>query len=467
MTEHIQIIGLQNIPKIKKGDNIAQIILETCKNQSFELQNLDIILIAQTIITKSLGRIRDLKKIEPSLEAQQLYEKVKPLAEEKRIPIKTPHLIQAILEESARVLKAEHVIITETKHGFICANAGIDKSNIEGETKIGLLPIDCDEEAQKICKKIKAVTRKQIAIIITDSFGRPFRRGAVGVALGVAGILPIKDQRGKKDLFGNILQSTIIGQGDNLAAAAQLIMGEADEGLPIIIIRGYRFKYDEDATISSLLRSSEEDIFRPSSTEFFRNILKKRRSYKLPFLQKEVPKKIIKNCIEMSRWAPSAHNSQPWRYLILEKDSMREQLIDEMNKKLECDLSKEGKSKTYIKRKIEKTRSQFLESPFLILLCLDTLALEEYSDEERNNNEYLLGLQGVSAAATYLLLSFEILGLSACWYCAPLFAKDIVKKVIRLPKHLDPMAFFTVGYGIESNVKTPFRKGVKDIIINI
>ena len=294
MNESLKIFGLKDIPFIKKGDNIAQLILDACEKAEISLKEQDIILIAQTIITKSLGRIKNLKKIKPSQKAYKIYNMVKPLAEAKNIPEKSPELIQAILDESKEILKAEHVIITETKHGFICANAGIDKSNIEGEESIGLLPNDPDREASKIRKKVHKLTSKEIGVIITDSFGRPFRNGAIGVALGVSGISPIKDQRGKKDLFGKELKSTIIGQADNLASAAQLLMGEANEGVPVVIIRGYKFSPDIKATISSIIRSPESDIFRINSKKTFKRVLKNRRSYKLKYSKKKVKKNTIK-----------------------------------------------------------------------------------------------------------------------------------------------------------------------------
>jgi coenzyme F420-0:L-glutamate ligase/coenzyme F420-1:gamma-L-glutamate ligase len=467
MRKNVKIIGLKNIPFIRKGDNIAQLILDACRKDNISLKEKDIILIAQTIITKSLGRTKSLKAIKPSQRAYEIYKKVKPLAEAKNIPVKSPELIQAILDESKRVLRAEHVIITETHQGFICANAGIDKSNIEGEHNIGLLPKSPDQVATKIRKEITSVTGKEIGVILTDSFGRPFRNGAVGVALGISGISPTKDQRGEKDLYGRELQSTIIGQADNLASAAQLLMGESNEGIPIAIIRGYDFSFDNEATISSILRSPESDIFRTASKEVFIKTLKDRRSYKLTFSQQEVERDTIKRCIRLARWAPSAHNSQPWRYIILEKGTLREKLINRMNEKLKSDLKEDGKGESYIKKKINKTRGQFLESPLLLLLCLEKEDLEIYPDEKRNQNEFILGVQSISTSATYLLLALENEGLAACWYCAPLFAKGIVKEVLQLPPTLVPMAFFTVGYPKESKIKPPYRKELEDIIYEI
>jgi len=467
MKNKIEIIGLQGIPLINPRDDIGEIILNSLENNKIELKNGDILLIAQTIISKSIGRIKNLKQVTPSPEALSLYKKITPKAIEKNIPVKTPEHIQVILDESKEIIKAEHVLITETHHGFICANAGIDKSNIEGEDNISLLPENSDLEAKKIHNTIRKGTGKHIAIIITDSFGRPFRVGAIGVALGIYGVRPVIDKRGSFDLFGHELQSTIIGQVDNLAAAAQLVMGETNEGIPIALIRGHDFEFSDDVSIKTILRDKDSDIFRNIDLHLeFINLLKKRRSYKSEFNSRDVNKKIIEESIETARWAPSAHNSQTWRYIILEKNKTRNDLIEKMNEKLRNDLRKDKKNEAFIEKKIKKTRNQFLQSPYLILICIDTTDLEDYSDQERRENEFIMSVQSVSASITYFLLALESKGLAACWYCAPLFSKEIVKSELNLPKKYVPIAFITVGYPLKVP-KVPIRKKLSEIIFKI
>ncbi len=466
MQNKIDLIGLKGIPIIKPGDNISKIILEALKFNNIVLEDGDIIIIAQTIISKSNGRIKNLKNITPSKKAIEMHNTITPLAKSVGIPVKTPELIQVILEESKEILKTEHVLITETNHGFVCANAGIDQSNVEGEYNITLLPKNPDHDANKIRQTLKKKTKKNVAIIISDSFGRPFRVGAVGVALGISGINAILDKRGSKDLFGHELQSTIVAQADNLASAAQLIMGECDEGLPVVLIRGYKFNYQENTSIKSIIREKSSDIFRKNKIDILSEILKNRRSYKLKFDFRDVDTKIIENCIELARWAPSAHNGQFWRFVILEKGVIRTHLIENMNIKLRQDLESDGKSDEFIQKKIEKTRENFLEAPILTLLCLDTANLEKYSDPERSNNEYTLGIQSISASATYFLLALHTMQLAACWYCAPLFSRDIVKETLHLPNSYEPMAFFTVGYPIKK-IEAPARKKLNDFIFKL
>jgi len=467
MNEKIDIIGLRGIPLITPGDNVPKVILKALKETNLDLENGDIILITQSIISKANGLIKNLKDIIPGKKALELYKNMTPKSNSMGIPVKNAELIQAILDESKEIIRSEHVLITETKHGFICANAGVDASNAGGGDNITLLPVKPDEDATKIRKEIKKLTNKDVAVIITDSFGRPFREGAVGVAIGISGISALLDRRGEMDLYGRVLQSKIVGQVDNLASAAQLIMGEASEGLPVIIVRGYEFKFKENVSIKQIIREKSSDLFIGTfERSEWDKVLKERRSYKSEFSNQSVDKNLIEDCIEIARWAPSAHNGQFWRYIILEKGSIRNELINRMNLKLEQDLLKDGKSKTFIDEKINKTKYRFLNAPFLILLCLDNGFLHKYPDEERNMNEFILGVQSVSASATYFLLAIHAKELAACWYCAPVFSKQVVKETLKLPDSFEPMAFFTIGYPLK-DVKAPSRKNLNEIIYDI
>ena len=161
MNENVNIIGIKDIPLIKTGDDLPSIILNALKRNNLTIENGDILVIAQTIVSKSLGRIKNLVNIKPTQEALKLYEKMAPLARKRGLPIKSPELIQAILDESKQVLKAEHVMVVETHHGFICANAGIDQSNVGSEDLITLLPLDSDEEAEKIRDSLQKSTGKK------------------------------------------------------------------------------------------------------------------------------------------------------------------------------------------------------------------------------------------------------------------------------------------------------------------
>ncbi|MHA1273935.1 MAG: coenzyme F420-0:L-glutamate ligase [Promethearchaeota archaeon] len=262
MVKKISIYGIEGIPLIKPGDNIAEIIIKALEKENISLQDKDIILIAQSIISKSLGLILDLNKIDVSVKAKKIWERISQKSKEKNLPSINPEFIQVVIDESNEIIRAEHILITETKHGFICANAGVDRSNSMGKNKVTLLPREPDKEALKIRNYIKEKTGKNVAIVITDSFGRPFRKGSVGVAIGTSGIEPLYDRRGEKDLYGYELEDTIVGHIDNLASASQLIMGESNEGIPVVIIRGYNFELNEKASINQIIIEKDFDLFR-------------------------------------------------------------------------------------------------------------------------------------------------------------------------------------------------------------
>lgn len=247
----IKIIGLKGIPLIKPGDNLANLIIKAAKNQRLKIENGDVLVIAQTIVSKAEEQIVDLAEIKPSRKAIQLAKKTG----------KDPKIVELILKESKDVLRTgPDFIIVETKHGFICANAGVDQSNIE-KGKALLLPKNPDKCAEKIRGEIKKITGTDIAVIISDSQGRAFREGVLGTAIGVSGLIPIWDRRGDIDLFGRELKITKVAVADQLTAAASLVMGEANEGIPVVLIRG-AFYHKGKGKIRELLFPKKKDVFR-------------------------------------------------------------------------------------------------------------------------------------------------------------------------------------------------------------
>lgn len=251
----IELIGLENIPIVDNSSDISQIIKDAIEKQGCLLKHGDIILIAETLISKAEDNFIQLDELIPSDEALELAQKSG----------KDPKLVQAILDESNEVVRiGPNFIITETKHGFVCANAGIDESNV-GDGLATPMPVNADKSAAKIREFLESEFGVEIAVIITDTQGRAFRFGAIGTAIGCSGITPIWRRVGEKDLYGRELETTEIATADELSAAASLVMGQADEGLPVVLIRGFsNFDTirDENANIKSLLMTKEFDVFR-------------------------------------------------------------------------------------------------------------------------------------------------------------------------------------------------------------
>ena len=248
----IEIIPILIRDDIKKGDDIAHLIIKSIKDKNESLQENDVVIITHKIISKAEGRTTDLRNIVPSEESKKISSNTG----------KDPRLVELIISQSNEIVKIERdIIITETKHGFVCANAGIDTSNVgKLSDHVLLLPDDPDESARNIRNSINAKTGVNVGIIISDTFGRPFRKGQVNIAIGVAGIDPIKSYIGKRDMFGKILRVTEIAIADEITSAAELVMGKSSR-VPVSIVRGYDFNFN-DSSISKVTRSKKDDLFR-------------------------------------------------------------------------------------------------------------------------------------------------------------------------------------------------------------
>jgi len=235
---------------VKRGDDIGELIVHAAEKNGPRVDDGDVVVVAQSIVSKVEGDVVDLRAVRPGLLAQRLAERLD----------KDPREVEVILEQSKEIVRLGHVIISRTKHGFVCANAGVDHSNVEPE-HVTLLPDDPDASAERIRSAIKQIAGVDVAVIISDTQGRPFRLGAVGVAIGVAGISPLLDLRGRRDLYGKELKVTITSPADALAAAAVAIMGEADEGTPVVIIKGAIYKRGHGSA-RELVMPPERDLFR-------------------------------------------------------------------------------------------------------------------------------------------------------------------------------------------------------------
>jgi coenzyme F420-0:L-glutamate ligase/coenzyme F420-1:gamma-L-glutamate ligase len=249
----IDIIAVENLPLMKKGDKIAQLVVNAAEKQRTPLQNKDVVVITHKIVSKSEGSTVNLDDVTPSPRAKEIAQKTG----------KEPALVEVILGETKEIVRiGSNSLITETKNGIVCANAGVDKSNIEGEKNIALLPRNPDATAQQIRQEIKTLTNRDVAVIISDTHGRPLRMGEINVAIGVAGIKPTRDRRGEKDMFGYVLRVKQTAVADELASAAELLIGQASEGIPVVIIRGYDYQPTENVSAKELIRPKEEDFFR-------------------------------------------------------------------------------------------------------------------------------------------------------------------------------------------------------------
>jgi coenzyme F420-0:L-glutamate ligase/coenzyme F420-1:gamma-L-glutamate ligase len=247
----IQILELRKIPLVKSGDSIGLLIAEAAKKEGVQIRDGDVIVVAQKIVSKAEGNVVALKSLTPSSLAETIS----------KVSGKDPRHIEAILRETASIVRMKEAhLIVETHHGFVCANAGVDRSNVEDGDTVILLPVDPDKSAREIRSKIIEVTGADVAVIISDTFGRAWRIGQVNVAIGVNGLQPVSDYRGSKDMFGYVLNVTQMAIADELCSAAELVMKKSD-GVPVAIVRGFDYPKGSGSA-KDLIRPREEDLFR-------------------------------------------------------------------------------------------------------------------------------------------------------------------------------------------------------------
>jgi coenzyme F420-0:L-glutamate ligase/coenzyme F420-1:gamma-L-glutamate ligase len=245
----VQLIPIRGLPLIRRGDDLGELIVQAAEKQGLKIEDGDIVVVAQSAVSKAEGNVVDLREVEPSNSAREIAERLD----------KDPREVEVILQQSKEIVRLAHVIISRTKHGFVCANAGVDHSNA-GPDHLTTLPDDPDASAARIRETIRKSGR-DVAVIVTDTQGRPFRLGCVGVALGVAGMKPLLDLRGKKDLFGKELRVTVTSPADAIAAGAVSVMGEADEGTPVVLVKGAVYERG-DGEARELIRPPERDLFK-------------------------------------------------------------------------------------------------------------------------------------------------------------------------------------------------------------
>lgn len=248
------VFALEGFPLIGFGDDLAKTIVDTARKDGLELEDGDVIVAAQKIFSKAEGRVVRLRDVVASTRAKELA----------RLVGKDPRFVELVLRETKEVLKASgEILLVEDVRGSVCINAGIDKSNVQGRGEFALLPENPDRSAEECRLRIKELTSKNVAVIICDTYSRPFRRGQANFAIGVAGINPFRDYRGKKDLFGLVLKVKNVAVADEVAAAAELLMGQARESKPVVVLRGLSGVVEvcEKCSAGALRISREEDLF--------------------------------------------------------------------------------------------------------------------------------------------------------------------------------------------------------------
>lgn len=254
MAKAVSLIGLESFPMVKLGDDLAALIITAMNGEGLSIDDGDVVVVAHKVVSKAEGRVVMLRDIQPSKKSMEIA----------KVTLRDPRLVELILQETKNIVKATpEILIVENLQGFVCVNAGADKSNVKGDDAYALLPKDPDKSARQIRSEIKRLVGKKVGVVITDTYSRPFRRGQVEFAIGLAGMDAFRDYRGQEDLSGHVLKVKNTAVADEIASAAELIMGQGMEGMPVVIIKNLSSVTTKENTSSKdLLISKDEDLFK-------------------------------------------------------------------------------------------------------------------------------------------------------------------------------------------------------------
>jgi len=347
----------------------------------------------------------------------------------------------AIRAETVRVVaRRGPTTISQTRHGLVMAAAGVDESNTAPGTLV-LLPVDPDASAEALRKSITERAGARVGVIITDTMGRPWRAGQTDTAIGAAGVMPMRDHRGRQDTFGNVLEVTIAAVADEIAAAADLVK-QKTTGVPVAIVRGLSDLVTDAAGpgAAALIRPAEDDMFRLGAAD----VLTARRTVR-EFTAAPVSPAAVRRAIAAAVTAPAPHHSEPWRFAVLDSPQARSRLLDDMLAAWKADLAADGFTAEQIARRVRRGEP-LRKAPLIIVPCLVSEAAHTYPDARRNASERAMFLVAIGAAIENLLVALAVEGLGSCWISSTLFCREVTAEALGLPAGWEPMGAVGVGH---------------------
>ena len=383
----IQILPVEGVPEVRPGDDLGELLAVALASMS--LRDGDVIAITQKVVSKA----------------------------EARVVAEGDGGREAWVEHEARrvVARRGELVIAETRHGFVCANAGVDVSNVEAGF-LTLLPEDPDGSAERVRAALSERLGVDIAVVITDTFGRPWRRGVVNVAIGCAGIASLVDLRGTGDHFGRELEATIVALADEVAAAGGLAMGKA-ERVPAAVVRGVRHD-GTSVPVSELVRPPDEDLFRASPLLS----ISERRTIR-SFGEGEVPREVVEEAVRAACTAPAPHHTHPWSFMALWSPAAKRRLLGAIAEAWRADLRGDGTPEETIERRIARSDAVLGAAPVLIVPWVRFERAHPYPDAERAHAEQEMFLLSGGAAIQNLLLALHAQGYASCWISSTLFCQ--------------------------------------------